>query len=56
MVQVYGMVTILHLSGADSFNFNILSNALLNRSEDTLEELDLSSNRAGDVYLGELVL
>ena len=54
MVQVSGMVTILHLSGADSFN--ILSNAQLNRSEDTLEELDLSSNRAGDVYLGELVL
>lgn len=37
-------------------SINILSNALSNRSEDTLEELNLSDNNFGDIDLDGLVL
>ena len=40
--------------GPDSIN--ILSNALLNRSEDTMERLNLTNNRFGDIDLDVLVL
>jgi len=37
-------------------DINILSNALMNRSEDTLEKLDLSNNHFGDIDLDKLFL
>ena len=39
-----------------SVSINILPNALLDRPEDTLDELDLPSNHIDDIDMDELIL
>ncbi|KAL7535298.1 hypothetical protein ACHAXR_006396, partial [Thalassiosira sp. AJA248-18] len=46
----------LHSGNIGSAGINILSAALLDRSEDTLEYLSLSNNHFGDINLDQLVL